>query len=513
MTNIKSKIRSSSLLLVSLLLLVTLLAACGDEKTPVPASPGITVPKTAVATSAPATTKAATTSGLGLDVAGASEVQTDNAFSGAVSKLLTGAKNVNVWLYISGDSPEKLAGSFDTSIVAKGYSAMMEKPSKSGNTYVGIYSKTGSDDLILTTLQVPKDAAELSKGLNMPGISEDTTKAIYQQIKGKTSVAFIFSGQDLVKAVFSAATAETTATATTAATTGNPTATPKVEATAAATQAPAVTPITSGPGSELVGTLIATENLDVKIKKVERYNELKYEGKTVKPKGSFLVISYDYANIGKTPVAIVSLTLKDGQDREFESSYDSDVSGALRKMGYTSSFVVNPGFIGSEYRVYDVPADAKDFKLVSFFDTERKPSAESFNTRGGKGADSGAGAELVGQTKTIASDKTDVKVLSVERVNPVKDGSTSYKSDGTFLIVTYEMTNNGDKATTGPTFYLQDSDGRNFSSTDNFEVAYAVAKNAKTKFDSSVNPGQKGVSYRVFEVTKDSTGFKLAEMN
>jgi hypothetical protein len=494
---------------VALLFSLLALAACGEQKTPGPSitSSAFTAPtttKSANPTATPALTSSVTKSTAFLEVAGASEVPLDNTFSSEVSKLLGTTKNLSVRLYSSEDSAEKLANSFDSAITTKGYTALSGKPSKSGDTYVGIYTKTGAEDLILTSLDTPKDAGELANNLNLPGLSSSSLNNLYRQIKGKKAIAFVFSGTDLVKAVFEAANTSPT-----------PVVTPQVEVTAppSATPVPAVTPVVNGPGSELVNTLLATAEVDLRVKKVERYDELNYEGQTIKPKGVFLVISYEFANVSKSPVAFVSLTLKDGQNREFETAYDGEVNNALYQMGYRSSYIVNPGFSGGEYKVYDVPKEANGFKLEPFIETERKPSLASFSSNGGKGPDSGAGAELIGQTITIDDEKTEVKVLNVERVSTLKDGGKSYNSPGVFLIVTYEMKNNGVKATSGPVFRLEDSEGRAFSTTDNFEVLIAAGKNTKTKLDVSVNPGQSGVNYKVFEVVKEASGFKLAALS
>ena len=92
------------------------LVACGDASTPtrVVPSTGPTI-QSALSNSA-------------VEVAGASEVQLDRAFSTEVSRLLPGAKNLFVRLYVSADSAEKLASNFDTAITTKGYTALSGKP-------------------------------------------------------------------------------------------------------------------------------------------------------------------------------------------------------------------------------------------------------------------------------------------------------------------------------------------------------------------------------------------------
>lgn len=496
MYNKANKFSYLSVTLFGLLIFLLLLVACGEAQTPTTMS-STAIPTTQSATSTITNKPEA----LALEVAGTSEVPLDSAFSAEVSKLLAGTTNLSARLYVSADNAEKLTASFDTAIVAKGYNGLSSKPTKSGETYVGIYTKPGSDDLIVTSLDAPKDPSRLSQGLGLSGLSDNTVNNINKQIKGKNGIAFVFSGRNLVKAVFDAAG--------TASTSGI---TPQVEITAPATATPAVTAVTNGPGSELVNMLVATKEVDLKVKKVERYDELKYEGKSIKPKGVFLVISYDFANVSKYPVALNSLNLKDNQDREFETVIDSEVTSALISLSYKSSFVVNPGFVGSEYKVYDVPKEASGFELVPLFETDRKPSAASFASNGGKGPDSGAGAELTGKTITLEDDQTDVKVLSVDRVSAIKDSAHNYKSDGVFLIVTYEMKNKGSKSVTAPLFRLQDGEGRIFTTTDNFDIIFTVVKNSKTKFDDSVNPGQSGVNFKVFEVLKESNNFNLIEL-
>lgn len=502
-----------SLTVFGLLLSLLLLAACGGGAVNVTNTPTKGEPTSTTSSAVTTSTTSSKAPEFLSRVAGATEVQLDSAFSKEVSRLLGGTKNLTTWLYVSSDSAEKLANSFDSAITIKGYTGLSGKPTKSGAAYVGIYGKAGADDLILTTLDSPKDAGQLSQGLNFPGLSQDTVDNIYKQIKGKNAIAFVFSGSDLIKAIFEAANASPT-----------PAVTPRVEITAppatltAAATRPttastvAATPVTTGLGSELINTLAATKEIDLKVTKIERYEELKYENTTIRPKGVFLVVSYDFANVSKYPVAINSLSLKDGQGREFDTVIESEVSAALINMGYKSSFVVNPGFIGSEYRVYDVPKDAMGLQLVPLFETDRKPSASSFNSNGGKGPDSGAGVELAGKTLTITDDQTDIKILNVQRVNVIKDDKTEYKSSGIFLIVTYEMKNNGSKAVTAPVFRLQDGEGRVFSTSDSFDITYAIAKNSKTKFDDLVDPGQAGINFKVFEVLKESSKFSLIEL-
>jgi hypothetical protein len=286
---------------------------------------------------------------------------------------------------------------------------------------------------------------------------------------------------------------------------------------AAAVPAPttvaAVVPNSTGPGSELVGQLIAVGDSDVRVKSVTQFTELKGSSKTATPKGVFMVIVFDVANLGTKPSALSFLNLKDGQNRQFAQTTDSDAIVAIATMPqFKEDLLINPGFVGTEVKTYDVPKDATGFKIEadSFAGNSkgRKPSAESFSTSGGKGPDSGAGKELVGKTFTT-KEKVTATVTAVDRMGEVKAGSKSFKSNGVYVIVQYDVTNNGDKPSSFVTFYLKDSNGHFFSTSSDFDLAFELGTSGNYKQDFTINPGQSGKGYKVFEVTKEATGFEM----
>ena len=316
-----------------------------------------------------------------------------------------------------------------------------------------------------------------------------------------------------------AITTTTAASQTTAATTKNATTTAattkNATTTAIVTTASTSAVTTNGePGQELVGQLIASGNTDIRVKTVKLFTELKDTSKTATPKGVFMAVVLEIANLGKKPEAFNSIKLLDGKNQEYSTSGDLDASFILAGMdGFKSSFFVNPGFVGTDVKLYDVPKDATNYRIEAdkLFggETNRKPSAESFANNGGKGADSGAGQELVGKTLTT-KDKLEVTITKVERLTEIKtDKQTLKPGGGVYLIVVYDAKNNGDKPAYSSSFYIKDSADRVYYTSSDFDVTIALS--SKYKSETPINPGLNGSDYKIFEVTKDATSFSLVE--
>ncbi len=519
----------STLTLVCVMMLASLLAACGDPTaTTVPATTAapttaaattaattaaaITTAATTVAATTAATTVAATTvattaaaaSGTFPAISGVKEVVMDAAIQAEIAKQFPASlKNANIKYYTSDNDYDKAASDVDAALTGAGYKFAIpgqSKPAKQGEQYVGLYTKTGAEDLLIGTLPVPANLDQVGGSSTLPGLSGDALKKFADQMKGKKSLVFVLSAPNLLQTLFELGQSN-----------GNPTTSAAQTTAAVTTAATAATGATTGTDSQLVGQLIAAGDLDIRIKKVERFTELKGTTKTATPKGVFLAITYEFANLGKKPTGFSFLTLKDGLNREFQTTTDFDAISALTgSYGYKSNFAVNPGFLGSEFKVYDVPKDATGFKLEAdktFGKTDRKPSADSFSSSGGKGADSGAGQELVGKTLTNAKEMYDVKVTKVERLTEIVGNSKSVKTTGVYLIVVFEATNNGAKPLNFVSMDLKDNTGRVFSGGTDFDVAIALS--GKYKSLSGVNPGQSGSGYRAYEVTKDAAGMEL----
>jgi hypothetical protein len=303
----------------------------------------------------------------------------------------------------------------------------------------------------------------------------------------------------------------TTVAATTIAPTTARVTTVPVATTVNATTATAAS---TGSGSELVGQLIAVGDSDVRVRSVRQFSELKNTSKTATPKGVFMVVVFEVANLGIKPSALSFLNLKDDKNRQFAQTTDSDAIVAIATMPeFKSSLLINPGFVGTEVKTYDIPKDATGFKIEAdqFANTKgRKPNAESFSTGGGKGPDSGAGKELVGKTFT-SKEKVAATITAVDRLSEIKAGSKSFKAQGVYLILQYDVANNGDKPSSFVTFYLKDSQGHFFTSATDSDLAFQLGVSGNYKQDFSINPGQSGKGYKVFEVTKEATSFEMVE--
>jgi hypothetical protein len=533
------KFRGYGLIVALCLLLTVLLVACGDSPTATPA-PATTAAATtaasttsaavattaattaaatttaaakttaaattAAATTAAATTAATSTGSLSLPViSGAKEVTLDPAVTGELAKQIPGLSSISglvIKLFASDDADEKLAASTDTALTGAGYSFGLPgatKPSKQGDTIAGFYVKNGAPDILLAVGGITSDSVDISKMLDIPGLSKDAAEKMVSQIKGRKSFMLVIAGPNILQALLMGSS--------------NASVTPGASATK--TPVPTLASAT-GPGSELVGQLIAAGDNDIRVKNVVRFDELKSSGgKTATPKGVFLVIVLEVANLGSKPSGLTFVNLVDDKGRQFDTTSDGDaISAIVSKPEFDSSLLINPGFAGTEVKIYDVPKDATGFKLQPddfLGKTERKASADSFSASGGKGPDSSAGPELVGKTFN-SKDKVSATITKVERLNEISGSGKTFKTSGTFLIVQYDVKNDGDKPSSFLTFYLKDGQGHTFSSTSDFDLSFALGASGKYKNDLTINPGQSGKGYKVFEVTKEASAFDLVDI-
>jgi len=231
------KIFSLTGLLVAVMLV---LSACADEAptaTPVPPTPTV-APTTAAAT---ATASGTSTANLPT-ISGVTELQVDSSISAEVAKQL-GVPTLAVKLYTSDDDTAVVGDHADAALTGQGYSfgiPNQTKPISQDNGTVGLYSRSGSDDVLFTAVPVPANA-DVSGSI--PGIDAATAQKFTDQVKGKKTLLVVMSGPSLLQALIAlgqgsgaqtaAATAGTVAAATptVAGTPGSETGTPTGSAT------------------------------------------------------------------------------------------------------------------------------------------------------------------------------------------------------------------------------------------------------------------------------------------
>jgi hypothetical protein len=234
------KIFSLTGLLVAAMLV---LSACADEAptgTPVPPTPTV-APTTAAAT--------ATTSASLPTISGVTEIQGDSSISAEVAKQL-GVPTLTVKLYTSDDDAAVVGDHADTALTGQGYSfgiPNQTKPVSQDNGTVGLYSRSGSDDVLFTAIPVPANA-DVSGSI--PGIDAATAQKFTDQVKGKKTLLVVMSGPSLLQALIALGQGSSAQTA--AATTGGTVAaaTPTVAGTAlAGTPTNGATTPTAGTGN------------------------------------------------------------------------------------------------------------------------------------------------------------------------------------------------------------------------------------------------------------------------
>jgi hypothetical protein len=121
----------------------------------------------------------------------------------------------------------------------------------------------------------------------------------------------------------------------------------------------------AGPGQELVGQGGVDSDLKITVTGVERYSQVfDSKGKPIPSQGVFLLVLYDKENICTAPHGFTTLSLVDGNGRKFTSSSNMDASFAFAFNGdYHEDLSIQPSFKGKGYTIFEIPADASNFKL------------------------------------------------------------------------------------------------------------------------------------------------------
>lgn len=120
----------------------------------------------------------------------------------------------------------------------------------------------------------------------------------------------------------------------------------------------------------------------------------------------------------------------------------------------------------------------------------------------------GPGQELVGQSGTYSNMKA--TVTKVDRFSEIKgSGGKIIKSQGVFLVVSFDLENLGDKPSAFIFAGLLDAKGREFSASGNIDATVALSFSGQYKTDTLVQPSFKGKDYKIFEVPADASGLKL----
>ena len=276
----------------------------------------------------------------------------------------------------------------------------------------------------------------------------------------------------------------------------------------------------SGAGQELVGQLIAADGrdaqLDIRVKGVERQTEIKGDAETIKAKGVFVIVQLEAANVGKYPAdfLVLPVTLQDSQGRTFKGTTNlTKLLDALSKADpdkYRSYNYVQPGFSRPLVAVFEVAADVSGLKLMpdgTYATSKRQASADSFAKSGG-GSDSGAGQELTGQSFTYNQFAN--KVTKTERLPQIKAGTRALTTDGVFVVIVYEATNNDSKEQYAHDPILKDSQGRYFVAT--HILSFGFLSDLDKQYPDNNKPvavGQKATRYAYYELPKDAANLSL----
>ena len=229
----KNRKANLAVLPILMLLVAFVLNACGESPTapsPTPTQPSTptTAPTTAPVAATATTTSAAGGSSSGTPAAsggstvtlpainGATEVTLDPAIVQPVIKQF-GLANATVKFYTSDNPASSVVDTADAAIVGAGYAFSIPgatKPTQSGGTYAGLYTKANAADIVLAAVDVPSDPTQLATQLNIPGVTADVVQKLADQIKGKKSVLFIVAAPGLLQAIFNGLGGSTTSDAT-----------------------------------------------------------------------------------------------------------------------------------------------------------------------------------------------------------------------------------------------------------------------------------------------------------
>ncbi len=178
-------------------------------------------PTTAVATTAAPTTAAATTApAASATPAGAKELTFSKEVTDYFEKSLgvLGIKGFTTNATASDDTKEKVADLADKLLVSNGYKFAVPgqtKPFLVGNTVIGVYTKTGDDDVFFQS----DDVDGIIKSFQSGGLSDAALQEFSKQLQGKKSAILVVQGKAVVAPLIAALAGATGATGTAAATT------------------------------------------------------------------------------------------------------------------------------------------------------------------------------------------------------------------------------------------------------------------------------------------------------
>ena len=190
-----NKLFSLTGLLVAAMLVLSACSDAAETATPVP--PTATVaPTTAAAT---ATASGTSTADIPA-ISGTNEIQVDSSISAEVAKQL-GVPTLAVKLYTSDDDAAVVGDHADAALTGKGYSfgiPNQTKPISQDNGTVGLYSRSGADDILFTAVPIPANA-DVSGSI--PGIDAASAQKFTDQVKGKKTLLVVMSGPSLLQAL------------------------------------------------------------------------------------------------------------------------------------------------------------------------------------------------------------------------------------------------------------------------------------------------------------------------
>ncbi len=169
----KANLRSKLAGLMMVVLVAVGLVACGDNT--------------------PASSSASTGGGGGVKldfpgVSGVKEVSLDGDIRTYYARQL-GLDGVNVQMFTSDDPPTKFTSSAATYLAGQGY--VNSLPGVAGP---GLYTKSGTDDVLVVANAVPQDVGTALTGSS---VNADSVKKLAEQFKGKQSLLIALSGQNL----------------------------------------------------------------------------------------------------------------------------------------------------------------------------------------------------------------------------------------------------------------------------------------------------------------------------
>jgi hypothetical protein len=148
-------------------------------------------------------------------IPGTTEIALDPAIRTEIVKQLpTQLKDAAFKLFVSDDASDKVAGGADTALTGAGYKFGIPgqtKPVEQSGTYAGLYTKTGSPDLLFAITAVPTDTTQLNN-LNIPGITAADAQKFLDQVKGHKTLVIVIGAPNLLQSLTQLATATSGAT-------------------------------------------------------------------------------------------------------------------------------------------------------------------------------------------------------------------------------------------------------------------------------------------------------------